>query len=89
MMSIYYSHGPHFTYDGNKLTRRRGRNHKNMRHIQGSLITRSNVMVRCNKGKLINGHNIPIMEKMHHSKECGHYIFHGINIITSKVQIQI
>ena len=31
-----------------------------MRHIQGSLITRSDVMVSCNKIKLINGHNIPI-----------------------------
>ena len=39
-------------------------NHKNMRHIQGSLITRINVMVRCNKGKLINVHNIPIIGKM-------------------------
>ena len=31
---------PHFTYDGKNITIRRGRNHKNMRHIQGSLITR-------------------------------------------------
>ena len=49
---------------GKNLTRRRGRNHKNMWHIQGSLITRSNAIVRCNKIKLINGHNIPIMGKM-------------------------
>ena len=80
---------PHFTYDGNNLTRRRGGNHKNMRHIQGSLITRSHAMVECNKGKMINGHNIPIMVKMHNSKECGHYGFHGINIIMSKKHIEI
>ena len=43
-----------------------------MRHIQGSLITRSVAMVRCNKGKLINGHTLPIMGKMHNSKESGH-----------------
>ena len=57
-----------------------------MWHIQGILMTRSDVMVRCNKGKLINGHNIPIMGKIHHSKECGHYNFHGVNIITPKEQ---
>ena len=60
-----------------------------MWHIQGSLITRSNEMVRCKKGKLINGKNIPIMGKMHNSKECGHHRFHGVNIITSKEQIKI
>ena len=60
-----------------------------MRYIQGSLITRSNAMVRCNKGKLINGHNIPIMGKMHNSKECGHNNLYGINIIMSKEHIEI
>ena len=40
-----------------------------MQHIQGSLITRSDAMVKCNKEKLVNGHNIPIMGKMHKSKE--------------------
>ena len=80
---------PHFTYDGKKLTRRRGRDHKNMWHIQGNLITRSNTMVRCSKGKLINGHNLPIMGKMHNSIECGHNNLHGINIITSKELIEI
>ena len=55
-----------------------------MRHIQGSLITRSNAMVRYNKGKMINGHNLRIMGKMHNSKECGHYILHDVNIIMSK-----
>ena len=89
MMSIECNHAPHFTYDGKKLTRRRQRNHKNMWNIQGSLITRTDAMVRCNKGKLINGHNIPIMEKMYHSKECGHYNFHGINIISFKDNIKI
>ena len=53
------------------------------------MITRSNAMVRCNKGKLINGHNLPIMGKMHNSKEGGHYGFHGVNIIMSKEQIKI
>ena len=60
-----------------------------MQNIQGSMITRNDAMVRCNKGKLINGHNLPIMGKMHNSKECGHNSLHGINIITSKEQIEI
>ena len=60
-----------------------------MWHIQGSLITRSDAMVGCNKRKLINGHNILIMGKMHNSKECGHNSLHGVNIITSKEQIEI
>ena len=60
-----------------------------MQHIQGNLITRINAMVKCNKRKLINGNNIPIMGKMHNSKECGQNSLHGINIITSKEQIEI
>ena len=60
-----------------------------MQHIQGSLITRSHTMVGCNKTKLINGHNLPIMGKMHNSKECGHYNLYGVNIITSKEHIEI
>ena len=79
---------PHFTDDGKKLTIR-GKSHKNMQHIQGSFITRSNVMVRCNKRKLINGHNLLIMGKMHKYKECGHYNLHGVDIIMSKGQIEI
>ena len=45
-------------------------------------------MLRCNKTKMINGHNIPIMGEMHNSKECGHNSLHGIDIITSKEQIE-
>ena len=45
---------------------------------------RSHEMIRFNKGKLINGQNLPIMGKIHHSKECGHHRFHGMNIITPK-----
>ena len=83
------SHAPHFTYDGNKVTRR-GRNHKNMQDIQGSLMTRSHMIIRFNEGKLINSYNLPIMRKIYHSKECGHYSFHGVNIILySKEHIKI
>ena len=71
-----------------KLTRR-GRNHKKMWDIQGSMMVRSHKMIGFNKGKLINGHNLPIMGKMHHSNECGHYIFHGIRITSSKEHIKI
>ena len=87
-MSIGWSHAPHFTYDGKNLTRR-GRNHKNMQDIRGSLMTRSHMMISFNEGKLINGHNIPIMGKMNHLKESGHYRFHGVNIISSKENIKI
>ena len=79
---------PHFTYDEKKLTRR-GRNHKKMPDIQGCMMTRIHTMIGFNKGKLINGHNLSIMGKIHHSKECGHYDFHGINIVTPKEQIKI
>ena len=89
MMSIDWSYSPHFTYDGKKLIRRRGRNHKNMQNIQGIIMTRSHMTIRFNEGKLINGHNLPIMGKIHHSKECGHYNFHGINIIMPKEQNEI
>ena len=60
-----------------------------MQYIQGSLMTRSHMMIEFNEGKLINGHNLPIMGKMHHSKECGHYKFHGVNIIFPKEHIKI
>ena len=60
-----------------------------MRYIQGILMTRRHTIIRFNEGKLINGHNLPIMEKIHHSKECGHYRFHGVNIITPKEHIKI
>ena len=46
-------------------------------------------MIEFNEGKLINGHNIPIMGKIHHLKKCGHYRFHGVNIIMPKEQIEI
>ena len=88
MKSIGWSHAPHFTYDGKKLIRK-GKMHKNMWDIQGSMMTRSHTITGFNEGKLINGHNLPIMGKIHHSKECGHYSFHGINIIMSKDQIEI
>ena len=88
MNSRGWSHAPHFTYDGKKLTRR-GKSHKNMWDIQGSLMIRSHSIIGFNKGKLINGHNLPIMGKIHHSKEFGHYVFHGINIITPKENIEI
>ena len=39
-----------------------------MQQIQGILMTRSHAMVGCNKIKLINGHNLPIMGKMYNSK---------------------
>ena len=60
-----------------------------MWNIQGILMTRSHTMIGFNKGKLINGHNIPIMGKIHHSKECGHYSFHGVKTITPKENIKI
>ena len=44
-----------------------------MQDIQGSLMTRSHMMIGFNEGKLINGANLPIMGKIHHSKERGHY----------------
>ena len=52
-------------------------------------MTKSHMMVGFNEGNFINGHNIPIMGKIHHSKECEHYKFHGINIIMPKEQIKI
>ena len=57
--------------------------------IQGGLVTRNHMMIRFNKGKMINGQNSPIMGKMDHSKECGNYNFHGVNIISSKEKIKI
>ena len=60
-----------------------------MHDIQGSLITSSDTKINFNKGKSINGHNLPIMGKIHHLKECGHYSYHGINIIMPKEQIKI
>ena len=88
MKSRGWSHAPNFTYDGKNITRR-GKSHKNMWDIQGSLMTRSHMIIRFNEGNLVNSHNLPIMGKIHHSKECGHYIFHGVNIITSKEHIEI
>ena len=60
-----------------------------MRDIQGILMTRSHTMIVFNEGKLVNGHDLPIMGKIHHSKECGHYSFHSINIISPKEKIKI
>ena len=88
MKSKGWNHAPHFTYDGKKLTIR-GKSHKNMWDIQGSLMTMSHTIIRFNKGKLINSHNLHIMGKIHHSKECGHYSFHYINIITPKEKTEI
>ena len=61
----------------------------NMQEIDRSLMTRYYTTIKFKKGKLINGQNITIMGKMHHSKECGHYNLHGVNIITSKEEIEI
>ena len=88
MMSRDWSHAPHFTYDGKKLTGR-GRNHKNMWDIQGSRMSRSHTMIGFNERKMINGHNLPIMGKIHLLKECEHYNFHGVNIIMPKEHIEI
>jgi hypothetical protein len=45
-------------------------------------------MIRTNKLKLIDGHYVPIMGKIHHSKECRHYNFHSIDIVLSKEQLK-
>ena len=62
---------------------------RNMQDIQGILMTRIHMIIKFNKANLIHGHNLPIMRKMHHSKECGNYNFHGVNIIIPNEQIKI
>lgn len=45
--------------------------------------------IKVNEWKLVNSHNVSIMRKIHHVKECQYDNFNGIDIVSPKEQIEI